>query len=168
MRQERKRERRQRRYAANRERVVCRTKQPLTPVQQAARHIMGTLGVALSWTATREAIERSAADWMTKNGDSVAGAVNALVAAWKDYQATSREWNFEYTCGMVTFFGDLRYLNPWPKHHLRQMRDRRKASIGSNPPQRKVDAADLKAKMALLLAGWSDEDEMEEGGMTHL
>jgi hypothetical protein len=161
-RQERNRQRRMRRYEQNRERWVNRRQKPQTPQSEAARHILGLLGIALSMTATREAVERSAGEWMRQKGCGIEAAVNGLLAAWKDYETTCWDWRAEYPCGMLTWFGECRWQKEYT-HEWREIEGRRAAATGSSKPSSRFcgNMAALREKTSALLAQFGMQEDYE-------
>jgi hypothetical protein len=159
-RQERNRQRRMRRYEQNRERWVNRRQKPQTLQGEAARHILGLLGIPLSMTATREAVERSAGEWMRQKDCGVVAAVNGLMRAWRDYETTCWDWRIEYPCGMLTWFGECRWQKKY-EHEWREIFGRQDAVTGFwwNKP-RPVDTEAVWAKMKALGVSRDDEEEI--------
>lgn len=160
---QRKAERRQRRYSAARE--ARRSRGEATPVQRAVRHAMAALGVSPGLWSTRLALQTSVERWMREYGVGPEAAVNGLVGRWKDYHHGVR-WRLEYPCGMLTWFGECRWLGSLPKQVERELQREAQARIGmpdEPAPTVRIDLAALQAKITTLLESWDGDEGEDEG-----
>jgi hypothetical protein len=142
---QRKAERRQQRHSGARER---KRHSAATPVQRAVRHVMTVLRVCPSLWATRAAIQTSVERWVQEKRVEPDAAANALIGRWLGYRAMSAM--MEYPCGLLTWFGECRWLRDLPKHTHREFQRLNEAAVGSYQPTKAVDVAALREKMKAL------------------
>ena len=97
-------------------------------IYQAALHVMAVQGVSESLWQTRRAIEHSLVRWMETYGVPVERAVNALVAKWREYVCLP----LEYPSGMMTWFGECRWLTGLTRAEESHMQLRANMAVGSH------------------------------------
>lgn len=131
-------------------------------VAAAVTYIMRSIGLSPALRASRQAIQNSVERWISDYGGAADVAAVKLTGLWKDYQAMSRL--LDYPCGVVTWFGECRWVKGAGNHEVRSLQRRLEASVGSRPPG--VDLAGAKAKLAALREQFGSVfDEVDADGV---
>lgn len=150
---ERRASRPQRRsYREARKSVRAAQEGPLT-VRGAVAYIMRSCGFSPALHATRLAVQTSVEKWVRDDwhGGIDAAAVR-ITKFWKDYQYRSRL--LDYPCGALTWFGECRWAEDWPKHEQRSLEAAVEASVGCVPYC--TDLAHAKKRLAALREQFAD------------
>jgi hypothetical protein len=146
------------------------TPQTFSEVELAAGHVMTCIGVKPSLHRTRAAIAEALENWLMiaeGRAGGLAAAVNAMVAAWKDYDTLNYPRKFRFQ--PIGFYAGNHWTEgSWAESwglDVEAMASETRASVGTSKPEPKVDMAALKAKMAALLASYPQDDfeDDEEG-----
>ena len=112
-------------------------------VAAAVTYIMRSIGLSPALRASRQAIQNSVERWISDYGGAANVAAVKLTGLWKDYQAMSRL--LDYPCGVVTWFGECRWVKGVENHEVRSLQRRLEASVGGRPPG--VDLAEARSGM---------------------